>query len=502
MWPGKPLCRLCERPAADGGHQAAELDKEKFSEWCLVYLGHTLADELKDNDLICCFCVWDARFLHENSEHERRDLCWWPKESMSKALFETYEVKQCWVPLKKLAEPKAVEETCEGTAVKGQKVNNGKLYKCIYCKKSFSIKRCLTIHIESKHRNIAIRCNFFEKCANYFLSTKDRDEHIKKLHYQLKERPGCIFCSVYFTSRNALNGHMKNFHAGVFTKCKNVRCGKYFKSLTDLDLHFNMVHKALEDKKTFQCENCSYKGVSKRLISLHIQHVHFKIENRIKCKMCAKSFKNDINFKIHVKTIHKFKYCTACGVKFSLTAFSAHISQFQYCKRCGDSFQCYNLLKKHKIACSCVCELCSKSFPTRARMKYHINRHLSKIAVIPEQNAKFKCKFCGKYLTERSLKYHDMMHSDSRCTFECGHCTMKYFKKFSLVSHLANVHNLIEKNHPCNFCDTRFCSKSILNAHLKSHSKSTIQCSICQGYILSHRFSAHMICAHGIRRDL
>ncbi|XP_059478268.1 uncharacterized protein LOC132198317 isoform X4 [Neocloeon triangulifer] len=55
------LCRLCERPAADGGHRAAELDKDKLAEWCLNFLGTTLAKEIDDRDLFCYFCVWDAR---------------------------------------------------------------------------------------------------------------------------------------------------------------------------------------------------------------------------------------------------------------------------------------------------------------------------------------------------------------------------------------------------------------------------------------------------------
>ncbi|XP_059478267.1 uncharacterized protein LOC132198317 isoform X3 [Neocloeon triangulifer] len=107
------LCRLCERPAADGGHRAAELDKDKLAEWCLNFLGTTLAKEIDDRDLFCYFCVWDARFYHNKSHNEANgeddyDMCWWPEQDVDKNaqdLHKNYtdgKLQQCWVSLEKL----------------------------------------------------------------------------------------------------------------------------------------------------------------------------------------------------------------------------------------------------------------------------------------------------------------------------------------------------------------------------------------------------------------
>ncbi|XP_059476281.1 zinc finger Y-chromosomal protein 1-like [Neocloeon triangulifer] len=516
MWPGKPLCRLCERPAADGGHQAAEMDKEKFSEWCLVYLGHTLADELKDDDLICCFCVWDARFLDEHERGEMRDLCWWPKESMTcsrkQTLFENYEVKQCWVPLKKLVEAKAVEETTSEVIANGRGVKNGKLSLiCIYCNKNKSLSnvkgnQILVKHIKSEHRNIAIRCNFFSQCPNYFLNTDDRDEHIKKVHFKRKEVKVkvCIYCSQEFISRKNFTSHISRIHAKTFIKCKVFSCGEYFKTQSDLDFH-NLGHRALEDKKKFACEMCSYRGLSKGHLFKHIQSQHLKSKNPIKCQLCEKVFENEFKLQRHLSYDHKFKYCSSCGSKFTVARFERHFSKNTVCNQCGHSFKCCVLLRKHKIECNPYeCDFCLKLFSKKSFLKYHVNRHhVSKISKnVDEFQGRFECKVCNKYIAnKKNLKLHcARLHSNSRRIFECSHCTMKYFGKRSMARHLANVHNLIEKKYHCKDCDRQFCSRFELKDHVtRTHSKKIIQCPICKIHILSHILRMHMIYKHGIR---
>ncbi|XP_059476196.1 uncharacterized protein LOC132197132 isoform X2 [Neocloeon triangulifer] len=132
------LCRLCERPAADGGHRAAELDKDKLAEWCLNFLGTTLAKDIDDQDLFCYFCVWDARFYHSktiNTYDESDDFCWWPEQDSNRNtqnLYKNYgagKVQQCWVSLEKLPSEENASDSAGGKA-------ESKIFEnCGYCNK-------------------------------------------------------------------------------------------------------------------------------------------------------------------------------------------------------------------------------------------------------------------------------------------------------------------------------------------------------------------------------
>jgi hypothetical protein len=62
MWTRPLLCRLCECPASDGGVRLDQLDAAKLSEWFRRVIGEELEVEtLENEDIICQFCVCDAR---------------------------------------------------------------------------------------------------------------------------------------------------------------------------------------------------------------------------------------------------------------------------------------------------------------------------------------------------------------------------------------------------------------------------------------------------------
>ncbi|CAB3386168.1 Hypothetical predicted protein [Cloeon dipterum] len=113
----KPLCRVCERPTADGAVQAVQLDKEKLQTWFLNVCGHELAEEIQDEDLICNFCIWHAEFLAKYVR-EFEALAWWPPDlnyldDVVNELRRNYlegKAEQCWVQLEKIELPKSEKE--------------------------------------------------------------------------------------------------------------------------------------------------------------------------------------------------------------------------------------------------------------------------------------------------------------------------------------------------------------------------------------------------------
>ncbi|CAB3386164.1 Hypothetical predicted protein [Cloeon dipterum] len=132
----KPLCRVCERPTADGAVQAVQLDKEKLQTWLLNVCGHEFAEEIEDEDLICSFCIWHAEFLAKyDCEHEA--LAWWPPDlaylkDVARELRRKYlegKAEQCWVQLEKIEEEENTEHERKSD---GQKSGR----KCFYCEQA------------------------------------------------------------------------------------------------------------------------------------------------------------------------------------------------------------------------------------------------------------------------------------------------------------------------------------------------------------------------------
>jgi hypothetical protein len=62
MWTRPVLCRLCECPASDGGVRVDQLDAAKLSKWWLCKIGTEFQPEESEiEEIICNFCIWDAR---------------------------------------------------------------------------------------------------------------------------------------------------------------------------------------------------------------------------------------------------------------------------------------------------------------------------------------------------------------------------------------------------------------------------------------------------------
>ncbi|XP_059480836.1 uncharacterized protein LOC132199820 [Neocloeon triangulifer] len=246
MW--AKLCRLCERPAADGGYRAAELNLEKFSQWCLNYLGTTLAENVEDDDLICYFCVWDARFLFESEKNSQSEILdemrWWPEEGASKEFslrnyYKAEYIKQCWVPLMKVQEisyassfDKSLDETSIEKPVKRKRGRKyavtSKSVQCVYCKKHCHFHH-IPKHIRIMHADIAIRCDYLQ-CSKYFLSEEEKCKHIQEYHLKPKEQVlhDCCYCSKQALTRSRLYKHVRWCHSEIAIKCRVGRCGDFF----------------------------------------------------------------------------------------------------------------------------------------------------------------------------------------------------------------------------------------------------------------------------------
>ncbi|XP_059481826.1 zinc finger protein 260-like [Neocloeon triangulifer] len=367
------LCRLCERPVADGGYLAAELDLQKLHEWCLIFLGTSLSENVRDDDMICYFCTWDAKFLLDNGICDNT-ICWWPKDEVLQKvpmmIYENYtdaKLKQCWVSLEKL---KRVQ--CNSIQ-SGQGKKSKKTAKCIYCLKHYVNSNNLVLHVNRMHKHVALKCDFHKLCVTFFKTEEDRKLHVEKFHMAPQEKI-LYDCPETALPRKQLYDHARHNHPTKVNQCKIKRCGVYFKTRADLDLHFEKEHK---EKNKFTCHFCSYKARDKEYLLKHKFSKHYKSEKKpIRCSKCPAIYKFQASLNLHLYLAHKLRECYTCRTKIKAGVFNYHITKVS-CFKCGARFSCRGALLAHQKGCKMSkfrCEMCSKVFKWKNFLKRHISK--------------------------------------------------------------------------------------------------------------------------------
>ncbi|XP_074646304.1 uncharacterized protein LOC141902470 [Tubulanus polymorphus] len=119
-----------------------------------------------------------------------------------------------------------------------------------------------------------------------------------------------------------------------------------------------------------------------------------------------------------------------------------------------------------------VCEICRKTYRTKANLKRHHRR-----AHNPEKSF-VKCPECSKHLSSKvALTIHMRSHRGER-PYSCTKCDAKFTQRASLNYHLK-IHTG-EKSHLCDLCGKTFRQKSNLIMHKKRHLQvKDFRCDVC-----------------------
>ncbi|XP_075168097.1 transcription factor grauzone-like [Haematobia irritans] len=159
------------------------------------------------------------------------------------------------------------------------------------------------------------------------------------------------------------------------------------------------------------------------------------------------------------------------------------------CNKCQLPFDTFPLLckhysKEHNERGFVTC--CEMKFFDRSLLVDHINFHLN-----PEY---FKCKECGKVLTQRRCLWaHMKLHEEKK--FCCDICDKKFVQKSKLERHKLTHLPQQEKKFPCKECGKFFGNEYVLTqhqrvVHLNIYAKV---CEICgQTMPDSNSFKRHM----------
>ena len=290
------------------------------------------------------------------------------------------------------------------------------------------------------------------------------------------EGPYCCCCYKTFPTEEELEMHSQRKH--IHQKLKEFgensvrcnRCNRFFKSQTEFDDHDEAMRK---ETKLFVCKVCGARFLESRFKSslTHIRRHSKPIRNESRriesvfdfevarkqygylcCGQgCSEAYENEDELLAHAHKehtwtkMHNDKFvetkpfqCTTCFRRFDkIFALEKHqkrkyVEQSQAipCELCGLKVSRTNLefhQATHNQVKQFVCDICDKSFYTKAKIKAHMPTH--------SNERPFKCHICKtRFKKKVYLDTHMKLHSNMR-TFICKICPSNFFTRKALEIH-------------------------------------------------------------------
>nr|CAI5830383.1 unnamed protein product [Callosobruchus analis] len=361
---------------------------------------------------------------------------------------------------------------------------SSKIHGCTQCTYRTTISRCLKEHL-MKHPEIAgnriFRCIY---CNKTFTRKLALDDHIVKKHSDFiacisNKVHGCTKCTYKTTSNSHLKRHMVKHSdiAGDHITNRCTHCNKTFTSTQALDDHIVKRHPdfiASVSRKVHECTECTYKTVFSSQLRRHMAKHPNIADDRItnRCSCCNKTFVRKETLDDHIVKMHP--------------DFIAYVSRKVHeCTQCIYKTTSNSYLKRHMVKHSDIavnrisirCIYCDKTLTSKPSLDDHIvKRHPDFIASVGRKvHECTKCTF--KTVFTSQLRNHMVKHPDigsNRITNKCIHCNKTFTSKQAVDDHIIKTHpdftaSVSSKVHECTECTYKTTSNSHLKRHMAKH---------------------------------
>lgn len=363
-----------------------------------------------------------------------------------------------------------------------------------------------------------------EHCPKTFTSKSNRDVHSIRVHCPQNKKFKCYKCKLTFATRGELLRHNK-IRPKVCNVCGETLCTnallefhrKQVCSSTKVEKHqSNDEDTVITEQDVIMPQNSA--GIENKMDSFdrdefQLQQSSERIKDkRYKCQRCEMSFTTRFQLIRHNKIVPKI--CEFCQRTFCAKSILRY-HQAEQCTRENDAVDKTNskenigndsntvdsceIKRKPRIKKIHQCEICSKTYTRRFKLRYHFMR-------IHEPSLKMhKCDKCEKtFVVQHALNRH---YNTFICNV-CGasFCTQKdhqmHIKRCNLKTrqkckhngcneivapkewamHLTSKHNDIYQAFMCDICKKTFSLKRSLRVHIMSShctTSKTFKCDIC-----------------------
>ncbi|GAB0097646.1 hypothetical protein DMENIID0001_133110 [Sergentomyia squamirostris] len=309
--------------------------------------------------------------------------------------------------------------------------------------------------------------------APSFANATDLKEHVDKTHV-IDDFTQCYICKRKFNSILVLYDHVFKHRQTGYSLEKKPQASQEQEPQPKV--------KKTKAAEPLQCHFCKTFYDDAESLQNHVK-LHFKdVKKQEKykvstCLLCDLTFSSSSGLLKHGETIHKdtILECPACPRKYTdmhtylRHYYGSHANIFK-CRFCNKTCSTRSLIEKHERVHTgekpFLCTYCGKSFTQRVSLSIHIRTHTN------ERN--YICTVCGKgFISRGTLNYHTATNHDVNGPFLCHLCGSNFKFKSQIKQHMnrhAKGKEITDnsRHHSCHKCGKRFKYLVALNNHLES----------------------------------
>lgn len=467
---------------------------------------HAHEDELTPLTCKECGLTFKQRssLIKHRSEHKARDNPFiTPKTEAEGGCFQCAECETIFRTVQKLRD----HNCCSAVE---------KPYHCPLCRKDFLFKVSITKHMMSHSQENYFTC---QECSLSFPTTLALRLH-QQCHTALKPYK-CPECGMVFKHYSVMEDHRRKHTDTSRSNLCNI-CGKTFKYSSLLHQH-QYLHTG---QKPFRCPDCGKKFAFAQNMKAHCrqhrlqeetgaaaerltapepirglgkENAHQSTEQKrvFNCPLCPQTFSAPASLRAHM-LIHEAEYETLERTAQPQGEDDNCWDKGLACPHCpavyrDESSLNLHLSSVHKPVAPCIEKVAEP--PKKEFAPLNSDNMLGRWSDMAGVKS-YKCSECGKTFRHRSvLELHMRIHSKDK-PYQCKVCG-KGFRFGSYLQQHVIIHTG-EKPYKCPDCGKDFAFLQNMKTHQRLHQEKPFRCTSCRkGYSDETQLQQHMLSHNG-----
>ncbi|XP_017288769.1 uncharacterized protein zgc:66448 [Kryptolebias marmoratus] len=479
---------------------------------------HAHKDELTPLTCKECGLTFQHRsslIKHRNEHKEKEEALVTPKVEVQimedEGRYQCAECQRIFTTVNKLR-----NHTCVNTEEKP--------YHCTLCRQDFQFKVSVTKHMMTHSQECVFKC---QECSQTFPNIMALRFH-QKSHSALKPYE-CPECGMVFKHYSVMEDHRRKHVDKSRSHLCNI-CGKTFKYSSLLHQH-QYLHTG---QKPFRCPECGKKFAFAQNMKAHCRQHRLRKANALSeapseapskqapvpvqeaskgpgkenshtseepkltfnCPLCPQAFSLMANLRAHM-LIHEAEYEKLERTPQTPRDINKHWEKGHMCPNCPSVFRNESSLNGHLLSVHKSTRQYLERMATQPKKQFTPSSSDNVQGKWKNESVKsYKCSECGKAFRHRSvLELHMRIHSKDK-PYVCKVCG-KGFRFGSYLQQHVIIHTGT-KPYKCPDCGKDFAFLQNMRTHQKLHQEKPFRCTSCRkGYSDEAQLQQHMLSHNG-----